>query len=235
MLKDAPEARAPAGGVPAGFFDVDGTLGSTNVVTAYLHFLLHGATRFQRWARAALLVPGLPYYAVLDMFSRERFIEVFHRRYANVSRSELQRWATEAGELFWRPRLYPKALQQIEWHRSKGHNVVLISGGLKPVLEPLLTIVKPDRLVAAQPETRDGRLTGKLIDGVLSGPRKARAAHDVARALGVDMAQSYAYGDSHADLELLESVGHPVAVNPDRRLRGESTRRGWPVRTWRHV
>ena len=234
-MRDALEARAPVGGVPAGFFDVDGTLGSTNVVLAYMHFLRHDTTTFRRLARTALLLPALPYYAVVDMISRERFIEVFHRKYANVRQSELQAWATEAGELFWRPRIYPEALRQIAWHRGKGHRVVLISGGLEPVLEPLVKVVEPDMLVAARPETRDGRLTGRLIDGVLSGPKKAQAAHEVSEALGIDMAQSYAYADSRADLELLESVGNPVAVNPDRRLRGESLRRGWPIRAWGHA
>ncbi len=232
---DAAEARAPADSVPTGFFDVDGTLGSTNVVLAYMHFLRHDAAKLRRWARTALLLPGLPFYVLLDLISRERFIRVFHRKYASVRQSDLQAWAREAGELFWRPHLYPEALRQIDWHRGRGHRVVLISGGLEPVLEPLVKIVGPDMLVAARPETRDGRLTGRLIDGVLSGPRKAEAAHAVSEALGVDMAQSYAYADSHADLELLESVGNPVAVNPDRRLRGESRRRGWPIRAWGHV
>jgi HAD superfamily hydrolase (TIGR01490 family) len=171
---------------------------------------------------------------MLDMLSRERFIEVFHRIYADVSRSDLQRWADEAGERYWRRRLFPEALQQLYSHRGQGHRVVLISGGIEPVLGPLAEILQPDALVAAQPEIKDGRLTGQLENGVLSGRKKAEAAREVADALGVDMERSYAYADSHGDVELLESVGHPVAVNPDRKLRRLSRRRGWPIRVWRH-
>ena len=52
-------------------------------------------------------------------------------------------------------------------------------------------------------------------------------------SLGIDLEHSYAYGDSYADKEFLESVGHPVAVNPDRRLKKLAESRGWPIHNWR--
>jgi phosphoserine phosphatase len=91
-----------------------------------------------------------------------------------------------------------------------------------------------DALIAAQPEVEDTRLTGRLIDGPLSGKRKADAMHQAGDSLGIDLEQSYAYADSYADREFLECVGHPVAVNPDRRLRRVAQRRGWSIRNWRH-
>jgi len=218
----------------AGFFDVDGTLGSTNVVLAYLAFRLHGASRLRRWAFSALFLPKLPFYAILDTFSRERFCQVFYRSYAEVSVSGLDAWAAEAGREFWNPRLFPDALRQIDDHRAKGHRIVLVSGGIEPVLKPLAEMLAPDVLVAARPEVVDSRLTGRLVDGPLSGEKKAIAAREIAETLGVDMQRSYAYADSYADRQILECVGNPVAVNPDRRLRKMAQSRGWQTRSWRH-
>ena len=201
---------------------------------AYLAFRLHGSSRRQRWAFSTLFLPKLPFYAVLDSFSRERFCEVFYRSYAGVRLSDLETWAAEAGRRFWDRRLFPDALRQLNDHRANGHRIVLVSGGIEPVLRPLDQILAPDALVAAQPEMEDSRLTGRLVGGPLSGQRKARAALEVAATLGVDMQQSYAYADSYADREILECVGHPVAVNPDRRLRKLARREGWQIRRWRH-
>jgi len=201
---------------------------------AYLAFRLHGSSRRQRWAFSTLFLPKLPFYAVLDSFSRERFCEVFYRSYAGVRLSDLETWAAEAGRRFWDRRLFPDALRQLNDHRANGHRIVLVSGGIEPVLRPLDQILAPDALVAAQPEMEDSRLTGRLVGGPLSGHKKAHAALEVAASLGVDMQQSYAYADSYADREILECVGHPVAVNPDRRLRRLARREGWQIRQWRH-
>ena len=47
---------------------------------------------------------------------------------------------------------------------------------------------------------------------------------------GYDLTDCYAYSDSITDLPMLEAVGHPTAVNPDRGLRKVALQRGWPVR-----
>ena len=233
MLSDRPEGKNPAEGVAAAFFDADGTLGSTNIVLAYIDFRLHGASRLQRWAFITMLLPKVPFYAILDTISRERFCEMFYGSYAEVHVSDLESWAADAGVVYWDRRLFPEALRQLQDHRAQSHRIVLISGGIEPVLKPLAEILATDALVAAQPEMEDGRLTGRLVDGPLSGDKKARAAQEVADRLGVDMEQSYAYADSYADRELLECVGHPVAVNPDMRLRRLARSRGWQIRRWR--
>jgi len=61
------------------------------------------------------------------------------------------------------------------------------------------------------------------------GPTKAEALHQL-ESEGLDLSASYAYSDSHTDLPLLEAVGNPVAVNPDRELRKVAEEREWPIR-----
>ena len=228
MLSGSPE------GTPAGFFDVDGTLCSTNVIQAYLDFRIRGSSALRRWAWLAFYVPKLPYYAFLDAWSRGRFLRTFYRSYVGVHLSDLERWAAGAAEHYWKPRLFSQALQRVQHHRAQGHRIVIISGGIEPVVQPLADILEADALIAAQPEVKDGRLTGRLIEGSLSGQRKAHATHQVSATLGIDLERSFAYADSYSDRKALESVGHPEAVNPDRQLRRLARRMGWPIHTWRH-
>ena len=78
-------------------------------------------------------------------------------------------------------------------------------------------------------ESRDGRLTGKVVPPVCFGPGKIVWAERFAAEYGVDLSSSYFYTDSISDLPLLERVRYPVAVNPDPRLRRLARKRGWPV------
>ena len=73
-------------------------------------------------------------------------------------------------------------------------------------------------------EVEDGVYTGRALRA-LHAEEKARCI----RELGHDLTGSTAYSASHTDLPLLEAVGHPVAVNPDRALRRVAASRGWPV------
>jgi HAD superfamily hydrolase (TIGR01490 family) len=224
----------PTQGQPAGFFDVDGTLGSTNVVLTYLAFLNHGASTVGRWLNVAAMVPKLPYYMFLDWRSRDRFCEVFYRKYADVSQSELEDWAEKERGRYWDSRLYAQALQKLSEHKAQGHRVVLVSGGLEPVLKPLAEALGVDALMATEPEVNGNHLTGRIVHGPLSGERKAAAMRELSLKMGIDLERSYAYGDSYADREFLETVGNPVAVNPDRRLKKLAKSRGWPIQNWGH-
>ena len=233
-MSDMQGKTPPTNGQPAGFFDVDGTLGSTNVVLAYLAFRADGASTLSRWAQVGLMITNLPYYMLLDWLDRDRFCHVFYRRYARVRQSDLEGWAEREGERFWNPRLFPEALEKLDEHRAQGHRIVLVSGGIEPVLRPLADALGVDALIATRPEVNGTHFTGRLIDGPLNGERKAQGMRKVSETLGLDLDRSYAYGDSYADREFLETVGNPVAVNPDRRLRKLAQRRGWPIQRWRH-
>jgi len=211
---------------------VDGTLAASNVVLAYLDFRTRHLSPLGRWAFLALFVPRLAYYALLDWRSRGLFNLAFYRNYAGVPREEVEAWAEEAVDSFWRPRLFPQALARLEWHRAQGHRIVLLSGGLEVTLAPLARRLGADALVAARLEEEGGRFTGRLGHPPLSGEEKAHAARRVAQAMGLNLGRCYAYADSYADRHLLGEVGHPVAVNPDHRLRRLARRRGWPICLW---
>jgi HAD superfamily hydrolase (TIGR01490 family) len=110
---------------------------------------------------------------------------------------------------------------------------VLVTGSLDFLIEPLARELRVDEVVAAALEERDDRFTGALATTPLSDVEKARRLSALAAARGINLAVSHAYGDSIADLAMLEAVGFPHAVNPDERLRAIAARRGWPVHVWR--
>src|SRR5207245_9411401 len=90
-----------------------------------------------------------------------------------------------------------------------------------------------DLVAAARLRVKDGRYTGELEEVPYAGDARASYLRRLARQLGADLSASYAYGDSLSDLPMLETVGHPVAVNPDPRLRRVAKDRRWAVERWR--
>jgi HAD superfamily hydrolase (TIGR01490 family) len=136
--------------------------------------------------------------------------------------------------------LFEKGLQRIAWHRAQGHRVFLVSGTLAPlarvVARRLALRVSADIAVCAtelEVEASCAQMWSGDIAGVhLSGGAKARAVRKLAARYGFDLANCYAYGDSAADVHMLEAVAHAVAVNPTRRLARAARMRGWQVCGW---
>lgn len=126
------------------------------------------------------------------------------------------------------PLVYDEAVGLIEQHKMLGRDVVIVSSSGAEMVEPIGEMVGVSDVIATRMVEAEGRYTGE-IEFYAYGPNKADAARELAAERGYDLAESYAYSDSITDLPLLEAVGHPVAVNPDRALRRIATERGWPV------
>ena len=224
---------AGQGGETGVFFDVDGTLAASNLVDAYIDFRLSNRTLPSRGVWLLGFLPKLPYYALVDRFSRARFNRIFLGSYEGVLLEELRSWAEGEGVQYWASRLYADALLEIGRHREQGHKIGLVTGGLLVTVRPLSSMLSVDAVAAAEAESLNGRMTGRLATGPPSGQAKVEETRRLAETMGVDLRKSYAYADSYSDRHFLECVGHPVAVNPDRRLRKLARARGWSIRTWR--
>ncbi|TCK27099.1 HAD superfamily hydrolase (TIGR01490 family) [Pseudonocardia endophytica] len=132
-----------------------------------------------------------------------------------------------------RPMVYAEATELIARHRAAGEDVVVLSASGQEVVEPIAALVGADRAVATRMAIRHGRYAGE-IEFYCYGEEKANAARRLADEHGYDLADCHAYTDSITDLPLLEAVGHPVVVNPDKELRRVARERDWPVRTFAH-
>jgi HAD superfamily hydrolase (TIGR01490 family) len=126
------------------------------------------------------------------------------------------------------PLVYDEAVSLIEEHKLAGRDVVIVSASGTEVVEPIGAMLGADIVIATRLEEVDGRYTGE-IDFYAYAEEKARAIQELAEERGYDLDRSYAYSDSITDAPMLEVVGHPHAVNPDKELRRVATGNGWPI------
>ncbi len=126
------------------------------------------------------------------------------------------------------PITYSEALELIAEHKAGGRRVYIVSAAPEEIVEPLAGYLGADGAIGTQAMVRAGRYTGQLLS-YSYGPHKADQIRRVAERDQLDLSASWAYSDSATDVPMLEAVGHPVAVNPDRALRRIARMRGWPV------
>ena len=131
------------------------------------------------------------------------------------------------------PYVYQEALDLMELHRSEHRRIYIVSSSPEEVVRPLAAHFGVSGVIATRAEVGDdGKYTGELAFYAY-GEQKAEAIRELGERIGIDLKQSYAYTDSITDLSMLEVVGNPVAVNPDRELRKIAEEREWPIRDFR--
>lgn len=128
-----------------------------------------------------------------------------------------------------RPSIAPHISELIHAHRAEGRPVVLMSGSLSVLVQPFHEHFQTDLMVAHELEADDGRFTGQRIGLHPYGENKAKLAEQLAAEHGFDLSRSYAYGNHHTDAHKLALFGHPVAVNPDRKLWKIAKENGWQI------
>ncbi|HEX2903405.1 MAG TPA: HAD-IB family hydrolase [Jatrophihabitans sp.] len=126
------------------------------------------------------------------------------------------------------PLVYDEAVELIAEHKQQGRDVVIISSSGDEVVRPIGEMVGADDVIATRMVVAEGKYTGE-IEFYAYGPNKAAGLRSLAEERGYDLSECYAYSDSVTDLPMLEAVGHPYAVNPDRALRKIAIDRGWPT------
>ncbi len=211
------------------FYDLDGTLVGSNVVTRYFFFARKAPGLLDRIRRSSIVVGGLPYWIWLDSKSRLRFNEVFYRQYAGLRQDWLEQTAKRLWDEEIKRSVYRGSREMIEKDRREGFEPVLVTGGLEFAVGPAARELGFERLIANRMIFRDSIATGELEKPLLAEEGKVKAIEDYCRRYNVDTVASKAYSDSFSDAPMLECVGRPTAVNPDRRLQALASQRGWPV------
>ena len=138
----------------------------------------------------------------------------------------------EALESVVAPIVFAEALELLRAHRAAGRLVVIVSASPEEIVGPLADYLGVDEAIASRADVdSEGRYTGTMAFDAFGGA-KVDAMRELAERRGLDLAASYAYSDSATDVPMLEAVGHPVAVNPDRELARIAAERGWEVRVF---
>jgi HAD superfamily hydrolase (TIGR01490 family) len=221
---------APRGRRTAAFFDFDGTMIDGYSAMAMMQ---------HRWRRremspleiARLLMVGLE--AGLGRADFERFMRVGVKAFRGRQADDM----AEMGEKLMRSvlggALYPEAWELVAAHRRKGHTVVVATSALPFQVEPLAREFGVEHVLCTRLEERDGVLTGEVDGPILWGPGKAQAVAKFAREQNIDLEKSFAYGNGTEDVQFLETVGRPTALNPTKDLDTIARERSWPTSRFR--
>ncbi len=212
-------------------FDLENTLIASNVVESYAWLASRRMDRGERVRFTARMLAEAPQLLALDRRDRGDFLRHFYRRYDGAPAGRLRADAWELFSDLLLEKAFPEGLRRVRQHRRLGHRTMLLTGALDFVVEPLRALF--DDVVCARLDEVDGRLTGHLASVPPTGEARAMLLADFAAAEHLDLRQAVAYADSASDLPMLESVGYPVAVNPEPKLATIARRRGWHVEHWK--
>ena len=117
----------------------------------------------------------------------------------------------------------------IDLHHAAGRDTYIVSASPVEIVDEFARAIGMTGGIGTVAEIQDGVYTGELAEPFTYGQGKADAVERMSKETGYDLELSYAYTDSAGDLPMLEAVGHPVAVNPDRALEQIAGARGWPI------
>lgn len=226
------EREVPAALGAAAFFDLDKTtiadaalfaFGSTLREAGYLNT---GLILRAVWGRLVFKYLGADHDRMEEM--RNNALKLC----TGWDQKHMAEIVTEALEDVIDPIVYREAVDEINAHKAAGHKVFMVSASPEEIVVPLSRYLGADGAVATIAETdRAGKYTGE-VEFYSYGPYKVDAMEALALEHDLDLAESYAYTDSVTDIPMLEAVGYPVVVNPDRGLARVAGERGWEIRSF---
>jgi fatty acyl-CoA reductase len=220
-----------AGEKVAAFFDMDGTLLSSNVIETYLWLRLRELSGTERFAELSRIAAKVPSLVQAERRERSAFLRSVYREYDGARLADLDTIADEHLTDHVLARLSPAAVRRIREHRAAGHQTVLITGAVRPLTRPLVPLF--DHIEAAELAVDErGICTGYLASSPLVGESRAAWMESYAAEHGIDLKRSFGYADSHSDLPLLAAVGNPVAVRPDVPLFRHARKARWTIVDW---
>ncbi|HET7388401.1 MAG TPA: HAD-IB family hydrolase [Nocardioidaceae bacterium] len=215
-------------GRPAAFFDLDKTIIAKSSTLAFSRsfyaggLISRGSVLRSAYAQFVYLVGGA------DHDQMEKMREFLSELCAGWDVATVQEIVADTLHHIVDPLVFDEAVGLIEEHHLAGRDVIIVSASGTEVVEPIGEMLGADGVIATRMGVADGKYTGR-IDFYAYGENKATAITELADSAGYDLSRSFAYSDSITDIHMLEVVGHPYAVNPDKELRKQATARGWPV------
>ncbi|WP_435278594.1 HAD-IB family hydrolase [Rhodococcus yananensis] len=225
LVTDATSGRIAA------FFDLDKTIIARSSILAFSRPFFHEGLLDRRTLLTSSYAQLLYVLTAADHDRVDRMREHIARMCAGWDVEQIRSIVAETLDEVVMPLVFAEARDLIADHRSRGHDVIIVSASGEEIVAPIARALGATRGVGSRMRIVDGRYTGEL-DFYCFGETKAAAVADQARLHGYDLALGYAYSDSITDVPMLRSVGHARAVNPDRALRRYAIENDWPVMTF---
>jgi HAD superfamily hydrolase (TIGR01490 family) len=223
------DARADGAGRPAAFFDLDKTIIAKSSTLAFGRSFYNGGLINRRAVLRTAYAQFVYLAGGADHDQMERMRQFLSAMATGWDVEQVKDIVAETLHDLIDPLIYSEAAALIAEHKAAGRDVVIVSTSGSEVVEPIAEMLGADLAVGTRMAVgEDGKYSGE-IEFYAYAENKAKAILELAAERGYDLTRSFAYSDSATDIPMLESVGHPYAVNPDRALRKEATSREWPI------
>ena len=233
-INTEPEPLIHEDSTAAAFFDLDNTV----IQGASLFHFAKGLYR-RGFFPTRVIVKGLWLQAYFRMVGREKPGHIDDVRSVTLgfieghTVTEVTEIAKEVYEESIAGRIWPGTRALAQLHLDVGQQVWLVTAAPVEVAGIIAARMGLTGALGTTAEHVDGVYTGRLRGDLLHGPAKAEAIRALAREHGLDLAHCFAYSDSYNDLPMLSLVGHPCAVNPDRRLSAHAEEQDWQIQDYR--
>ena len=213
----------------AAFYDLEGTLVSTNLVHTLAFYARRQQGVLKTVRKSVSTLAKLPLFGATDLYSRNVFNEFFFQSYKGESQDRLRYFSEELFEDVLKPAIFSGTRELIAQSKKIGQRQIVISGALDFTIARLCEYLEIDEFVSNRLEFVNGYATGRILPPVMASATKAKWMREYAERHDINLSESYAYSDSISDLPMLSIVGHPVAVNPDFRLKQTARQHDWAV------
>ncbi|MBW8806446.1 MAG: HAD family hydrolase [Catenulisporales bacterium] len=228
-MDELADARADGAGRPAAFFDLDKTIIAKSSTLAFGRSFYNGGLINRRAVLRTAYAQFVYLAGGADHDQMERMRQFLSAMATGWDVGQVKEIVAETLHDLIDPLIYSEAAALIADHKAAGRDVVVVSTSGSEVVEPIAEMLGADLAIGTRMAVDDkGRYSGE-IEFYAYAENKAKAIVELANDRGYDLSRSFAYSDSATDIPMLEAVGHPNAVNPDRTLRKEATSRGWPI------
>ena len=223
------DARADGAGRPAAFFDLDKTIIAKSSTLAFGRSFYNGGLINRRTVLRTAYAQFVYLAGGADHDQMERMRQFLSAMATGWDVEQVKEIVGETLHDLIDPLIYSEAAALIAEHKAAGRDVVIVSTSGSEVVEPIAEMLGADLAIGTRMAVgEDGKYSGE-IEFYAYAENKAKAIVELAAERGYDLSRSFAYSDSATDVPMLEAVGHPYAVNPDRTLRKEATAREWPI------
>jgi HAD superfamily hydrolase (TIGR01490 family) len=187
-----------------------GLLSKLKLITGFLYLFAHKMKLFPTKTvikRISLWLKGIPEITIQTMAE-----DIFKTKLENS--------------------IYKGVLNEIEIHRKNNAGLIILSSSITAFCEIFKEKLYFDHAFSTNMQSKNGILTGQTSGEFCHGEEKLKRLKDFCFQNNCNLEEAYFYSDSIDDLPTLEAIGHPICVNPDKRLTYKAKINQWPILIW---